>query len=226
VLTKTLTHLTLSAFTLLARYQQDHPDCKNRSPSATREFSQKDLCGSLPHALLSSGHKNNKRLNKTDTLYHFSAEPTHLWWNRNWKCRRDTDGKWSPVDSTSAHTATLSTNDELRSQDACELHRVADVQLIAGPPIGVAMSALASLRRPKENIIYGQSSNRSCKNLKILITVTKNKARCPLRELTDRVDGWPVSVNSASGNAHPSTRPVLTGNGNRSPINSGTGNRA
>jgi len=61
-------------------------------------------------------------------------------------------------------------------------------------------------------------------------------------ELTARVDGWPVSitrtpVNSASGNARPSTRPVLTGNGNRSPVNrqlgpltravnSGSGNRA
>jgi len=33
-------------------------------------------------------------------------------------------------------------------------------------------------------------------------------------------------VNSASGNARPSTRPVLTGNGNRSPVNSGSGNRA
>jgi len=28
-------------------------------------------------------------------------------------------------------------------------------------------------------------------------------------------------VNSASGNAHTSTRPVLMGNGNRSPVNSG-----
>ena len=35
---------------------------------------------------------------------------------------------------------------------------------------------------------------------------------------------WPV--NSASGNARPSTRPVLTGNGNRSPVNSGNGNKA
>ena len=35
------------------------------------------------------------------------------------------------------------------------------------------------------------------------------KARFPLPELT------------ASGNARPSTRPVLTGNGNRSPVNSG-----
>ena len=67
-------------------------------------------------------------------------------------------------------------------------------------------------------------------------------------ELKARVDGWPVSitrqhwrgrvstsrvcqwqstmtirrsVNSANGNARPSTRPVLTGNGNRSPVNSG-----
>ena len=56
---------------------------------------------------------------------------------------------------------------------------------------------------------------------------------------TTRVDGWPVSiwracvstsridgpcwrpVNSASGNARPSTRPVLTGNENRSPVNLG-----
>ena len=30
-----------------------------------------------------------------------------------------------------------------------------------------------------------------------------------------------IAVNSASGNARPSTRPVLTGNGNRSPVNSG-----
>ena len=28
-------------------------------------------------------------------------------------------------------------------------------------------------------------------------------------------------LSSASGNARPSTRPVLTGNGNRSPVNSG-----
>jgi len=63
-------------------------------------------------------------------------------------------------------------------------------------------------------------------------------------ELTARVDWWPVSitrqhgpywrvrvstsgvdglwrVKTASGNARPSTRPVLTGNGNRSPVNSG-----
>jgi len=33
-------------------------------------------------------------------------------------------------------------------------------------------------------------------------------------------------VNSASGNARLSTRPVLTGNGNRSPVNSGSGNQA
>ena len=32
---------------------------------------------------------------------------------------------------------------------------------------------------------------------------------------------WGRPVNSASGNARPSTRPVLTGNGNRSPVNSG-----
>jgi len=54
---------------------------------------------------------------------------------------------------------------------------------------------------------------------------------------TTRVDGpsWRVTsfhyrstrvVNSASGNARPSTRPVLTGNGNRSPVKSGSGNRA
>jgi len=30
-----------------------------------------------------------------------------------------------------------------------------------------------------------------------------------------------ILLNSASGNARPSTRPVLTGNGNRSPVNSG-----
>ena len=49
------------------------------------------------------------------------------------------------------------------------------------------------------------------------------KARFPLHEFTARVDGWPVSIThySVSGNACPSTRPVLTGNGNRSPVNSG-----
>ena len=40
------------------------------------------------------------------------------------------------------------------------------------------------------------------------------KARFTLAELMGH-------VNSASGNARPSTPPVLTGNGNRSPVNSG-----
>jgi len=40
------------------------------------------------------------------------------------------------------------------------------------------------------------------------------KARFPLPELTGR-------QHSASGNARPSTQPVLTGNGNRSLVNSG-----
>jgi len=40
------------------------------------------------------------------------------------------------------------------------------------------------------------------------------KARFPLAELTDQ-------HGPASGNALPSTRPVLTGNGKRSPVNSG-----
>ena len=51
---------------------------------------------------------------------------------------------------------------------------------------------------------------------------------------TTWVDGWPVSITCQHGpcwrvcvsNAHPSTRPVLTGNGNRSPVNSGIVNRA
>ena len=57
-------------------------------------------------------------------------------------------------------------------------------------------------------------------------------ARFPLPELTARVDGWPVSITRQRGpcwrarvsNSRvdgPSTRPVLTGNGNRSPVNSG-----
>jgi len=51
------------------------------------------------------------------------------------------------------------------------------------------------------------------------------KARFPLPELTVRVNGPRVTglrpVNSASGNARPLTRPMLTSNGNRSPVNSG-----
>ena len=35
-----------------------------------------------------------------------------------------------------------------------------------------------------------------------------------------------LKPGSASENARASTRPVLTGNGNRSPVNSGSGNRA
>ena len=50
-----------------------------------------------------------------------------------------------------------------------------------------------------------------------------SKARFPLPELTG--DRFPLHVNTgrqlASGNVRPSTRPVLTGNGNRSPVNSG-----
>jgi len=58
-----------------------------------------------------------------------------------------------------------------------------------------------------------------------------SKARFPLPELTAQVNVRPElmgdrrPVNSASGNARPSTWPVLTGNGNRSPVNSGSGNR-
>ena len=64
-----------------------------------------------------------------------------------------------------------------------------------------------------------------------------SKARFPLPELTARVDGWPVSIWRLVTFAlsapykysylltyfayYPSTRPVLTGNGNRSPVNSG-----
>jgi len=40
-----------------------------------------------------------------------------------------------------------------------------------------------------------------------------SKARFPLPESRP--------VNTASGNSRPSTRPVLMGNGNRSPVNSG-----
>ena len=54
------------------------------------------------------------------------------------------------------------------------------------------------------------------------------KARFPLAELTARVDGWPVSITRQHGpstrlveTGRLSTRPVLTGNGNRSPVNSG-----
>jgi len=57
----------------------------------------------------------------------------------------------------------------------------------------------------------------------------QTKARFPLPELTARVNGpsrWVTGfhylstrpVNSASGNARPSTRPVLTGNGNTSTL--------
>jgi len=53
-----------------------------------------------------------------------------------------------------------------------------------------------------------------------------SKARFPLPELTG--DRFPLPVNSgrASGNTRLSTRPELMGNGNRSPVNSGSGNRA
>jgi len=72
---------------------------------------------------------------------------------------------------------------------------------------------------------------------------TATKVRFPLPELTGDRFPLPINtghvkgrvfplaggrrpVNSASGNVRPSTRPVLTGNGNRSPVNSGRGNRA
>jgi len=47
----------------------------------------------------------------------------------------------------------------------------------------------------------------------------------PLPVNTGRVDGraFPLAELTVDG---PSTRPVLTGNGNRSPVNSGSGNRA
>jgi len=50
------------------------------------------------------------------------------------------------------------------------------------------------------------------------------KARFPLAELMG--DRFPLPVNSASGNRAPLRPSVLTGNGNRSPVNSGSGNWA
>jgi len=99
-----------------------------------------------------------------------------------------------------------------------------------------------------------QLKHDSRQHTRCTLTHPVTKARFPLPELrpelTAQVDGWPVSitrqhgpswrtrvsasrvdgpcwrpVNSASGNACPSTRPV-DGNGNRSPVNSGSGNRA
>jgi len=48
-----------------------------------------------------------------------------------------------------------------------------------------------------------------------------NRLKMSDMKLADQIAGHAIAVNSASGNARSSTRPVLTGNGNQSPVNSG-----